>query len=92
MPWTPADYEQELLYENHGSTKKPRYKLTGWVRVRKPSGETFLEPLPNAWYFRQIVFTAIEEVPQHTIKRGTDAGELSLTGGGIQRDFGGREA
>lgn len=92
MAWTPHLWKRELLIENHGTAKAPRYKLAGMVRITTPEGQTYLEPIPDAWYFRVTEFQHIDFVPAHTTKRDQWAGELNLTGTNSSSAFGGREA
>lgn len=92
MAWTPDLYHKTLLVENQGDAKHPRYKLNGWVRYTTDNGDTYLQPLPYAWFWRLFTFHKIEHVPMHTTLRTEHAGELSLTGSNSSGAFGGRHA
>lgn len=91
MPWQPLNHKVELLVENHGTAKKPRYRLTGFVRQTRASGETFLQPLPNFWPLRDLEFADIDIVPPAGTNRSANAGELSLTRQSAGGRFGGRK-
>jgi hypothetical protein len=92
MAWSPHLWKRELLVENHGTQKKPRYKLVGMIRITTPDGSTYLEPIPNGWYWQNLEFQHIDFVTPHSTRRDAGAGELNLTGSNNAYPFGGREA
>lgn len=93
MVWQPMTHKIDLLTENHGTTKRPKLKLTGFVRHTKPSGDTYIEPLSEFWRsgLRELEFTHIEVAAPASTVRTANAGEGSLTRQSVSSRFGGRK-
>lgn len=92
MSWQPLNNKIELLIENHGSAKKPRYRLSGFVRQTQTDGTSYLEPISGFWPLRDIEFSDIDIVPPSGTNRTSNAGELNLTRQSAGGRFGGRKA
>lgn len=66
MPYSDSNNRHTLIITAYGNPKKPRtmkWKLSGFMRVTEPSGETYMQPLPSdsdqiiGIYFNDIAFT-----------------------------------
>lgn len=92
MAWDALDHKTELLVESFGSDKRPRYRLTGWIRHTRRDGNTYMEPVPNFWALRTLEFTSLESMPVQVTRRTAVANDRSLTRQTNSRTFGGRKA
>lgn len=87
MPWENT-YAATLLLEQDGGV----YRIAPFIRRTTPTGETYLEPLPDHWGLKQLRFARVEVIPPPSTKLDAQAGELTLTRWSSGSDFGGATA